>query len=295
MLSSPSPDQPQTEAERCRLQGFRSNFQQQSQEQQLLLAQQQHQQQHVPFNHPTDLCQVGIKVENGHQPIVGQQQQGFPAPEAVVKLEPGLEFFPEASQHQSMFQSQGPSTSYASSFGIPLQQQQGPASFRGSRPMSDQFIRSIATSSPDQRNAARNLGLFQQPGGGTRSQSFVFAQQQQHRSLAANRAGFGDFNMLAAQGRYTSTPSPGSDPGSFQWQQNQQNQKLISGELPQTLLNQNSFQAMPQPPTPMPSPMPNQLGGAVKKKSYPPVQTTETCRVCGEPAAKHMHYGAITW
>ena len=30
------------------------------------------------------------------------------------------------------------------------------------------------------------------------------------------------------------------------------------------------------------------------KKKYPTVPTTEKCLVCSEPAAKHMHYGAIT-
>ncbi len=31
-----------------------------------------------------------------------------------------------------------------------------------------------------------------------------------------------------------------------------------------------------------------------KKKTYSSVATTEKCRICAEPAAKHMHYGAIT-
>ena len=30
-------------------------------------------------------------------------------------------------------------------------------------------------------------------------------------------------------------------------------------------------------------------------KPNPLISTTEKCKVCLEPAAKHMHYGAVTW
>lgn len=95
-------------------------------------------------------------------------------------------------------------------------------------------------------------------------------------------------NIVSGLGGIGSSDSPGS-------QQQQQHQATVAAAAALASLRQDSVPL--EAPTPAKKTK-GSKGGALasssKSASNPLISPTEKCKVCGEPAAKHIHYGAVT-